>query len=795
MADTSLVVANEIANARLTNAVLGSTNRESKRTLAKISKSKSTKDHTQYLYSTDTLKEATQGLSSGKVRPPRGKAGETHHANAKIRVAQQDGTSAFEPLEILDQRLVPFNIKDEDVRKKIISYGYLESRMDKSREWIDFKDELNEKDMIRIWNEAINDLLYGVRAPNSFPNYLYQQELIDGIVSRFILGSKDCLLSAIMRSGKCRMTYEVALAMGFKNILVVTGKTGVNDGWSELLPYGTDPHINYISWTYHNYNKLKKTGFTPSAVGTDVVFASLQYLNKHIDNYNEKGIAPPPLVDQILNTKWDFVVFDEQHWGTDTTCTKDMFGLLSYQHKLELSGTAYKTLIQGRYAPEDTFAFDYVDEQNRRFKGTPNEQLALEFRPDINYALINVDPKIKAIITDDGFSFAKLMAVAKGQKYFKNTQHVTDFLNFVKSKVYGNPYTKDMSKFKPYVDRINRHTVWILPNSIPAAEALKELLEQHPYFKSYEIILATAGYVKSIDEVKQKIAQVDAGKIEGKSKGTILLTLGRFLEGTTVPEWWCVHQMNDDKSAADYFQGSFRTKSEYKKEDRLKADKRHVLVYDYNPERFIQVAYAANIDNNRRKPGQTASDLIREWCEVSDVYDFDGNGFSLMTGDAIANQANQDIEMKINLFNSVSIDSSKVNLSLQALMINKQKAAGMWQATTVVNSQQTLQTPNQKIIAGAKPKVKGNKKVNPVAEAVEKFKQALCKISNLVWCTVGRNPIGSFDDIINYPDVGFIEEHTGLTPAEWAAWKTAGAIPNIQQIDHRIDALNESVNI
>jgi hypothetical protein len=49
--------------------------------------------------------------------------------------------------------------------------------------------------------------------------------------------------------------------------------------------------------------------------------------------------------------------------------------------------------------------------------------------------------------------------------------------------------------------------------------------------------------------------------------------------------------------------------------------------------------------------------------------------------------------------------------------------------------------------------------------------------------------------VCNYPDSTFIEQQTGLSTAEWTMWKNSGAINDISQIDRRIDALNESVNI
>lgn len=750
--------------------------------------------HTQYLYSTASQKEATVGLHTGKTFHPKGKAGETYHEDALERVRQQDTTSTSEPLELLDSRQVPLWLTDKMVRDTICSFesplpgiNYQMSRDDKDREWIDFFGLSNADDMKRIWNEAINYLIHGARAVNDFPPYAYQQELIDSIVDRFNAGANDQLLAAVMRSGKCFISYEVVRAMKFKKVLVLTGKTGVNEGWGELLPYGNDPHIYYVDWAYHNYNNIKRTGFTPSGKDVDVLFTSLQYFARHLDAYDNKGIPLPELVEDILAQQWDLVIFDEQHWGTQTDDTKNLLEQLNWSNKLELSGTAYKTLIQGRYDSENVHSFDYVDEQNRRFNGTALEQTALTFRPDINFALINVDPKIKDILNEDGFSFAKLMAVKRGETTFKNSQHVLDFLNFVKTKVYNNQYDDHLSKFKPFVNNLNRHTLWIVPNSVAGADALKDMLENHPYYKGFYIVPAYAGHVKSIDEVKDIIDKVDAGKYDEKSKGTITITMGRFLEGTTVPKWWCVHQMNDDKSAADYFQGSFRTKSEDKHND-----KRHVLVYDYNPERFIQVVYEINLDNNRRAAGQTTGSLIREWREVSDVYDYADNAWNVVTGDSIVEQANRNVEVKINAFNSVAVDHQMITAALQQIM-DSVSLKKQWNATTNVNSQGLAVTSNQQGSTSTASQPGLTVTPDQATIAINKFKQAMGKIYNAIWNTVDRDQIGSFDDICNYPDSNFIEVTTGLTPAEWTMWKNSGAIMNIDQINRRIDAINESL--
>jgi hypothetical protein len=755
---------------------------------------KNTKMHTLYLYSTSTTKRAIARVDGTKTWPPRAKAGQTLLNNAIVRVKQQDTTSTVEPLELLESINVPENITDHLVRNKICSYTgptgvkYSKSRVDADREWIDFHGEVNETDMIRIWKEAINDIWYGIRKPNSFSTFEYQQEIIDRIVNRFqsgTPGSNDHLLSAIMRSGKCFMSYEVSRKMSFKQILVITGKTGVNEGWGELLPKGNDPHVNYSTWHYHNYNKIKKIGFIPKQ-GTNVVFVSLQYLNTHLDPSKGHKLLPQ-LVTDILATSWDLIIFDEQHWATQTKNTTSLLSTLKYKFKLELSGTAYKTLIQGRYLSENVTAFDYIDEQTRRKDGSTDERDALKYRPDINYALIHIDNKIKNMVDKDGdgFTMTKLFAVAKNSVTFKNTQSVNDFLHFVKENVYKNQYQGDMSKFAPYISNLNRHTLWILPDSIKGIKALEDLLEKHLYYSKYKVINASGNNIKNISDVTALINDVDAEKYEGKS-GTITLTCGRFLEGTTVPKWWTVHQMNDDSSAPVYFQGSFRNKSENKNDD-----KQHVMVYDYNPERFIKVVYDANIDNVRKTTGKSTGDVIRTWCECSGVFDYDGNSWKLVSGAEIIERANNDIKHKMNMFNGVEVKRSVIS-SKHIMMMQEHAKNSKWNsANTDINSNNIDTGNNHNTENNNNLGKKKQKKKDPVDETIDKFKMAMSKINNVIWASYGKEQIGSFDDLCNYNDKDFILEQTGLLPSEWLFWKSA--IADTQQIDRRIDLITESL--
>lgn len=734
--------------------------------------------HTQYLYSTQTLKEATLGLASGKTRPPRGKAGETKHEDASIRVDQQDGTSSAEPLELLCYREVPDHITDELVRKTICGFDsplpnikYTSSRIDKDREWIDFHGHKNSEEMVQVWNEAINYLLHGVRAPFDFAPFDYQKDIVDWAVSRYHAGERDVLINAIMRAGKCLITYEIARSLQAQTVLVVTAKPGVDNSWSELLPYGSKPHVNYTNFKYHSYNDFKTRKLVLDKNKVNVVFVSLQYFNTHIEN-------PTDFVNTILNTSWDLVAFDEQHYATQTQNTITIFQSLNFDFKIELSGTPYKTLLSGRYNSENIRNFDYIDEQRIRTSAVPGSALAraFEYRADINWAMLHVPDQVKQLISEDGFTHAKLFATNRQGK-FLYTPAVVEYLRFVQKRAYKNPPGRFNS-----IANLNRHTLWVLPDNVAAICSLIELLEADPYFGKFKIINASGKGVKNIDAVKTVIGNVESGKLD--HSGTITITCGRFLEGTTVPEWCAVHEMNDDKSAADYFQGCFRCKSSWEA-----GQKTSVLVYDYNPERCVGVIYKHVIDTADRDNGQSNEDRLKEWLAVSDVYDYD-NDWRTLDGSSIIAMANSSLEVHAEAFGDIQPDAAAIDSRILAALSS---------ITTPKNKKALVSLNSNDVATGSNQKNHGSSTTNSVPpdtvidEAVARIKLAIMRLPELIYNTEFETvAINNIEDVCNCPQSDLVRDHTGLTPSEWSV--IIAALPPVQKdrLNRRIDALIHS---
>lgn len=738
--------------------------------------------HTQYLYSTESQKEATVGVHTGKTFPPKGKCGQTHHEDAYIRVIQQDGTSTSERLDLLDSRQIPIWINDQMIRDTICSFDspisgikFQPSRMDKDREWIDFHGLTNADEMKNVWNEAINYLLHGARAPFDFDNFEYQQNIIDWAISRYRSGENDILINAIMRAGKCKISYEIARELKAKTVLVITAKPGVDDSWAELLPFGEKPHVNYIDWKYNSYNDYKSQPLNLNNDITNVVFVSLQYINTHFDN-------PTRLLEEILNVTWDIVFFDEQHYATQTNNTLNIIAKLNFRYKAELSGTPYKTLLSGRYDRDNIYNFDYIDEQKIRQSAEPNSSLAkaFEYRADINWALITVPDNIKALLGDEGFTHAKLFATDK-KGLFINQPAVVEYIRFVQKQSYKNPPGRFMN-----ITNLNRHTIWVLPDNVKSIGALSVLLEKDPYFGKFNIINGSGKGVKDINDVKNNIQNVESGKVD--ASGTITLTCGRFLEGTTVPEWCAVHQMNDDKSASDYFQGSFRCKSAWPS-----GDKRSVIVFDYNPQRAIGVMYKHVIDTADRENGETNEQRFRDWLACSEVYDYI-NDWSLMDGSTIIQKANEDVEFHSDAFGDVMPDRQSIDAKVVAVLSKIDIGSKKKQTSTSINDNGLEEGKNHVTDAAEGSK---NETAPPIDNEVEltilKIKQSIKRIPALIYNTEFEDhKINNVEDICNYPNPEFVKIHTGLTEDEWKI--LVGTFNSMQKerINRRIDALIHS---
>jgi hypothetical protein len=96
-----------------------------------------------------------------------------------------------------------------------------------SSEWFFDPTQQSVNNVTDEVKKIINERRYGVSALCSFPAFDYQQKIVDWAVDR-LTSKSDLLINAIMRAGKCFISYEIARATKAKSILIVTAKVGVN---------------------------------------------------------------------------------------------------------------------------------------------------------------------------------------------------------------------------------------------------------------------------------------------------------------------------------------------------------------------------------------------------------------------------------------------------------------------------------------------------------------------------------------------------------------------------------------
>lgn len=714
--------------------------------------------HTIYMWSTERYKDETQRTKDGKYFPVLAKIGETKEYKAEVRVAQTDSTGVAETPILLKQWHVPSQYRDKYLHALLAKKGFPKNRDDKDREWIYFTGCKSSEEAVVVMDRLLNEVVSGKSAITNYPLFDYQKNIVDWSVNRFNNGDKKILINAIMRAGKCMITHAIVKSLDFKKVLIVTGKPGAIPSWSVLSKGGEEEHVDFNNYYFHNYDNLKQSTVNFGNGDCDIVAISLQFAARHLTS------GSSDLLNQILKVDWDLVVFDEQHYATNTDKTKAFWEKLKASYWIELSGTPYKTLLSNRFPEESVCSFDYIDEQKIRsdlllLNVDDVQTQQFRYKAKIDWALINIPDKIKTMINEENFNLGARGIFSTQGNELKYRDAVNELINHIKLRGYKNL----PGNFDNLVEKVTKHTLWVLPKNVKAIKLVAKMLSEHPYFKKYDIIVATGSSdedlasVKDIDDVKSRIAAVESGKSD--FMGSITLTCGRFLEGTSVPEWWAVHQINDAKSAEDYFQGSFRCKTPW-----VKGNKTDVIVFDYNPERFISVMYQ-HIERKAQASNRPPEDVAAEFTDCSDIYDYSDNGWTIINGTDLQEKFLSNIKNYIDLVGNF-VKSDSITEEIRQLLSSKDADSNSVLANTQLNQNDLTRGSNQK--TSKKNKAENNEDETKDDNTELKIRYALKQVYELVNIAWAENSeIKSMHDMINFKDVGLVYEITGLTPTEW----------------------------
>ncbi|MDO4507926.1 MAG: restriction endonuclease, partial [Candidatus Saccharibacteria bacterium] len=426
------------------------------------------------------------------------------------------------------------------------------------------------------------------------------------------------LWNAKMRFGKTFSAYQLAKKMGWKRILVLTYKPGVEKEWQNDL-YG---HVDFEGWQFiGGLSSWEQENIDESR--PVVWFASYQ----DVLGKNESG----GLKDRhrkMREIEWDCLFVDEYHFGAWRDAAKEL-GQEEKQEKPEaapddldeaqeleetlplkvksylyLSGTPFRALTDGEFTEDQIYNWTYADEQRAKKSWNKPEPNPYEELPQIVMMTYQMPEELREVAMQgefNEFDLNKFFAAKKngdGEYIFEREQDVQKFLNILHgidlNTAVENKFDHTAPAPLPFEDArllsTLRHTFWFLPN-VPACKAMEKLLKQDPFFSQYEIIRAAGSDTPGGKEAKTPVAKaIDKGIFTA----SITLSCGKLTTGVTVPAWSGVLFLRNIETPETYFQTAFRAQSPWNIKDaddpmRRKNLKPRCYVLDFAPSRALKL--------------------------------------------------------------------------------------------------------------------------------------------------------------------------------------------------------------
>lgn len=552
------------------------------------------------------------------------KVGDTTKSDVLERLKQHLGT-AYPNLAgvtlLLDTEAVRINgtpFRDYDVHKALVAKG-----IRKDAEWFEATIDEVQAAIVAVRNgkpyDGTRTVDFGMRpeqeeAVAQTAGY-FRSHADDGKAPRFLWNAK-------MRFGKTFTSYQLAREMGWTRVLVLTYKPVVQTGWKQDLL----THVDFEDWRFVDRETTQEDRDT--AVGADepvVWFASFQDLiGKDADGKIKKHNEAIHLID------WDCIILDEYHFGAwrdsarelydpteaeiaeveepDESVTEDDLGLTS-RHFLYLSGTPFRAITNGEFTEDQIFNWTYVDEQREKEHWSddqgPNPYIDLPGMQIFSYDIGGDAEQWAADGEFNGFSLNEYFKAKKanpsstsiqpGAYVFEDEDRVCEFLEMLRGTLPDQMKIQIVAGQKPpfpyhaqVFAKAVTHSVWYL-NDVAGCFAMRDALRKHPYFSTFEIVVAAGSGVGMGAAAKPPVEEAIARAIKNGT-GSITLTCGKLMTGVTVREWGAILMLRSLKSPETYFQAAFRVQSAWS--DRLPDGtvdvlKDPVYVFEFDPNRAL----------------------------------------------------------------------------------------------------------------------------------------------------------------------------------------------------------------
>ena len=421
-----------------------------------------------------------------------------------------------------------------------------------------------------------------------------QQDAIERTCKKF-KKSNQMLWNAKMRFGKTLSALEVVRRMQFKRTIIVTHRPVVDKGWYEdfskifyfentTYMYGSKDNGTDI-YTMENACALGKVHY--------IYFASMQDL-RGTDKVGGKFAKN----HRVFSTKWDCVIVDEAHEGTQTTLGQNVLAALTENDPkvLQLSGTPFNLFDQ--YKEDEIFTWDYVMEQKAKAAwddthfGDTNPYAGL---PAMNIYTFDLGKLMSYYMDMDvAFNFTEFFRTKNSDGSFVHAADVRAFLDLM-----VKPDPESMFPFSNEEFRDNfHHTLWMVPG-VKSAKALSAMLQAHPVFGNFEIVNVAGD---GDDDAERGDALELVQKAIAKNDYTITISCGKLTTGVSVPEWTAVFMLSGtfNTAASAYMQTIFRVQTPAKKDGKIKEN---CYVFDFAPDRTLKVV--AETAKVQAKAGRT----------------------------------------------------------------------------------------------------------------------------------------------------------------------------------------------
>ena len=391
------------------------------------------------------------------------------------------------------------------------------------------------------------------------------------------------LWNAKMRFGKTLTALQLIKEQKYQRVLLMTHRPVVSDGWFEDFYKLNMTQAGYQCASNERGHSLEDLYTSNKPF---IYFKSIQDL-RGSKLFGGKVADKNQLIAKI---KWDLIIIDEAHEGTQTGLAQNVInGVTTKGHTkiLELSGTPFNLLDE--YKENQVFTWDYVMEQKAKYtweKTNPNKPNPYEVLPKVNMYTFDIGKDFKKNafkdIYDKSFNFNEFFRV-NDLGNFVYEKEVNQFLDNITADNNKNNYPFSTQKFREQL----RHTLWIMP-SRKSAQAIAKLMNKHYVFGTEYTIVNVVDENDDIDKSDNDLQRVRAaiGKDPSITK-TITLTVKKLTTGVNVKEWTGVIFLSNTNSAMQYLQAAFRAQTPYT--DEKLGMKTNCYIFDFAPDRALTV--------------------------------------------------------------------------------------------------------------------------------------------------------------------------------------------------------------